>query len=131
MILAKKRFSKYRNTNTLRQRPPRCSKYRNTNTLERRHVASLVPTLHRFTEKKNAFFCKKDLAKQKKVCYNIPMMSTAQIDRLIEVNKQKFRAHNVKLIEAERTGNMMDMVRADNGMRLAIEAIENLQAMKA
>lgn len=59
------------------------------------------------------------------------MMSKAQIDRLIEVNKQKFRAHNVKLIEAERAGNMMDMVRADNGMRLAIEAIENLQAMKA
>ena len=59
------------------------------------------------------------------------MMSKAQIDRLIEVNKQKFRAYNVKLIEAERAGNMMDMVRADNGMRLAIEAIENLQAMKA
>ena len=59
------------------------------------------------------------------------MMSKAQINRLIEVNKQKFRAHNVKLIEAERAGRMMDMVRADNGMRLAIEAIENLQAMKA
>jgi hypothetical protein len=59
------------------------------------------------------------------------MMSKSQIDRLIEVNKQKFRAHNVKLIEAERAGNMMDMVCADNGMRLAIEAIENLQSMKA
>ena len=90
-----------------------------------------MPTFTQFKENFFTFFVFLYLAKEEKLCYNIPMMSKAQINRLIEVNKQKFRAHNVKLIEAERAGNMMDMVRADNGMRLAIEAIENLQAMKA
>ena len=55
------------------------------------------------------------------------MITTAQIDQLIEVNKQKFRASQLKWIHAERVGDLMGMVRADNGMKIAIQTIENLQ----
>ncbi|MHA1941467.1 MAG: hypothetical protein ACW97P_07045 [Candidatus Hodarchaeales archaeon] len=129
MILAKKRFSKYRNTNTLRQRPPRCSKYRNTNTLRRRLIASSMPTLPCFTEKKNAFFCKKDLATREKVCYN-KRMSKAQIERAIQVKIQAFRSHKIKWMNAERQGNLMESIKWENAMAQDLDAIERFKSMK-
>ena len=40
-----------------------------------------MPTLPRFAEKKNAFFCKKDFAINKNLCYNKPMSKKQKINK--------------------------------------------------
>jgi hypothetical protein len=88
-----------------------------------------MPTLPCFTEKKNAFFCKKDLATREKVCYN-KRMSKAQIERAIQVKIQAFRSHKIKWMNAERQGNLMESIKWENAMAQDLDAIERFKSMK-
>lgn len=99
------------------------------NDLHKQIIASPVPTLPRFTEKKNAFFCKKDLATREKVCYN-KRMSKAQIERAIQVKIQAFRSHKIKWMNAERQGNLMESIKWENAMAQDLDAIERFKSMK-
>ena len=88
-----------------------------------------MPTLPRFTEKKNAFFCKKGFAIREKVCYN-KRMSKAQIERAIQVKIQAFRSHKIKWMNAERQGNLMESIKWENAMAQDLDAIERFKLMK-